>query len=485
MRPSPTAPSPTHRSPTSPSPTSRSRPSTRPETPDASRSADEPEAPEAAEAGAGGAARGGGRGHLGRRAAWLEAALASLGRARTIRRCRCSCSTTRPTPIRPPGSPPRCPPPSCGGSREQRRVRGRRQRGAAHGRGRDVPALLPRRRGARSRRRARHGRGGVPVERRRSSGPKLVDYDHPEILLEVGHVGRPLRRAVLGDRAGRDRPGTARRRPRRLLRLARGDARARRPVPRARRVRRRTRRPGSDDIDLCWRARLAGARVLVAPASRVRHRHGAGDEERRTRRQSPREARAATRARVRVLVKSYSTRRAALGAPERLRAHARRGAGPDADPPLAPRGRGRSRVGYRGAAAWPSCARRARRRRQMRQVDDGDVRDLMIRGSARFRSLLVQRLHAGDRLADASTPGPGADDAGPASSCDARRRSLAAARRACCSCSDRARCVFQRVPEIGGFQAVAGRRVAVVDVHVAVALHDGRAPALRPRPCSR
>src|SRR5205807_5595242 len=26
-----------------------------------------------------------------------------------------------------------------------------------------------------------------------------------------------------------------------------------------------------DDVDLCWRAQLAGARVLVAPAARVRH----------------------------------------------------------------------------------------------------------------------------------------------------------------------------------------------------------------------
>ena len=30
--------------------------------------------------------------------------------------------------------------------------------------------------------------------------------------------------------------------------------------------------PGSEDLDLCWRARLAGARVLVVPDARVRHR---------------------------------------------------------------------------------------------------------------------------------------------------------------------------------------------------------------------
>ncbi len=64
--------------------------------------------------------------------------------------------------------------------------------------------------------------------------------------------------------------------------------------------------PGSDDVDLCWRARLAGARVLVAPAARVRHRRATAVEHRRTRRQSPREARDATHARVRMLYKSYA-----------------------------------------------------------------------------------------------------------------------------------------------------------------------------------
>jgi len=30
--------------------------------------------------------------------------------------------------------------------------------------------------------------------------------------------------------------------------------------------------PGAEDLDLCWRARIAGARVMVAPDARVRHR---------------------------------------------------------------------------------------------------------------------------------------------------------------------------------------------------------------------
>src|SRR5206468_9283138 len=54
--------------------------------------------------------------------------------------------------------------------------------------------------------------------------------------------------------------------------------------------------PGSDDVDLCWRARLAGARVLVAPASRVRHRRATAMQQRRTRRQSPNQTRETTRA---------------------------------------------------------------------------------------------------------------------------------------------------------------------------------------------
>ena len=30
--------------------------------------------------------------------------------------------------------------------------------------------------------------------------------------------------------------------------------------------------PGAEDVDLAWRARIAGARVMVAPDARVRHR---------------------------------------------------------------------------------------------------------------------------------------------------------------------------------------------------------------------
>ena len=60
--------------------------------------------------------------------------------------------------------------------------------------------------------------------------------------------------------------------------------------------------PGAEDLDLCWRARLAGARVLVAPDARVAHREAAGD---RSRSDRPDEF-ALARSRVRVLFTSYS-----------------------------------------------------------------------------------------------------------------------------------------------------------------------------------
>src|SRR6185437_3551314 len=48
--------------------------------------------------------------------------------------------------------------------------------------------------------------------------------------------------------------------------------------------------------------------------------------------------------------------------------------------------------------------RRARAGAQrIRRIDDGDVRDLMIRGSARVRRFMIERVHAGERLAEVST----------------------------------------------------------------------------------
>ena len=63
--------------------------------------------------------------------------------------------------------------------------------------------------------------------------------------------------------------------------------------------------PGAEDLDLCWRARLAGARVLVAPDACVAHREAAGG---RSNADRPDEF-ALARSRVRVLFTSYSLAR--------------------------------------------------------------------------------------------------------------------------------------------------------------------------------
>src|SRR4051794_40441750 len=134
-------------------------------------------------------------------------------------------------------------------------------------------------------------------------GPKVVDHDNPDILLEVGmsvdHYGVPfsglepeevdqeqhdgvrdvfyvshsamLVRADLFHELGGFDPATA---------------------------------PGSDDIDLCWRARLAGARVIVAPDSRVRRVRATSVESRSP--HTAAELRGESRARIRLLFKSYS-----------------------------------------------------------------------------------------------------------------------------------------------------------------------------------
>ena len=64
--------------------------------------------------------------------------------------------------------------------------------------------------------------------------------------------------------------------------------------------------PGAEDLDLCWRARLAGARVLVVPDARVDAPRGGRPT--RLRDDRPDEF-ALARSRVRVLFTSYSFRR--------------------------------------------------------------------------------------------------------------------------------------------------------------------------------
>ncbi len=170
--------------------------------------------------------------------------------------------------------------------------------------------------------------------------------------------------------------------------------------------------PGADDIDLCWRARLAGARVIVAPAARVLHGRATADDDRQTaererrardaRERSPREVRERTRSRIRVSYKSYSALALVWVLPVAFVLNLLEAI------VLVLTGRvawARSvMAGGLATFAHPGEVRRARSATQRtRRIDDGDVRDLMIRGSARVRRFMLERVHAGERLAEVST----------------------------------------------------------------------------------
>jgi len=230
-------------------------------------------------------------------------------------------------------------------------------------------------------------------------GPKVVDRNHPDILVEVGmsvdHYGVPfsglepdevdqeqhdgvrdvffishramLVRADLFHELGGFDAGTF---------------------------------PGADDIDFCWRARLAGARVVVAPAARVRD--GRSTTARRGAYGSRPNERDEVRSRVRLLCKSYSGLALVWVLPVAMFL--------DLLETILFLVTGRVRRagavvgGWASVFAHPGELRRARAEAQkLRRVDDGDVRDLMIRGSARLRKFMIERVHAGERLAQVSS----------------------------------------------------------------------------------
>ncbi|MCU1462343.1 MAG: putative glycosyltransferase [Acidimicrobiales bacterium] len=140
-------------------------------------------------------------------------------------------------------------------------------------------------------------------------------------------------------------------------------------------------------VDLCWRAQVAGARVLVAPAARVRHLGADG----------PRPPLAdAARSRIRTVLKNY-------GWAHRLRVLPQAALVTLVEALIALFGRrwsdARALVG-----AWPSALREGRRLgpsrrslRAMRLVPDSEVRRLQTRGSAHLVAYLRGR-HAEDRV---------------------------------------------------------------------------------------
>ncbi|MEX2256673.1 MAG: glycosyltransferase family 2 protein [Acidimicrobiia bacterium] len=150
--------------------------------------------------------------------------------------------------------------------------------------------------------------------------------------------------------------------------------------------------PGSEDLDLCWRARLAGARVMVAPDARGRH-HEAADQ--RLEADLP-DVRTVARTRVRTILSCYSIATLLWVVPfgfvlsfveaiVYLPTHRRRAA-------------------FAGFAAWwwaflhLGNVRRARRHAQHgRAIHDADLHELQVGAGARFGTFLTQH-HADDRL---------------------------------------------------------------------------------------
>jgi GT2 family glycosyltransferase len=229
-------------------------------------------------------------------------------------------------------------------------------------------------------------------------GPKLVDFDRPEVLLEVGlsidrfavpHAGvepgeldqeqhdavrdvfyvsdaAMLIRADLFEELGGFDPETF---------------------------------PGGEDLDLCWRARLAGARVMVAPDARARHRAADAQEGR-----DGATAELLQRHRVRAMLKAYSGWSLTYLVPAAILLSL-----VEAFAFLVSGRRTRARA-LVGGWTWNlrhlSDVRAARRQVQAaRTVPDSELRGLQVRGSARVREYVVGSLHAEDRIRTLSERG--------------------------------------------------------------------------------
>ena len=222
-------------------------------------------------------------------------------------------------------------------------------------------------------------------------GPKLVSADNPDVLLEVG-------RAI--DRLGGSHTGIE---PGELDQEQHDSVRDVFYVSSAAMLVRAdlfrelggfdaATFPGSEDLDLCWRARLAGARVMVVPDARGVHREASAEREAAD---LP-DARDVARKRVRVVFSCYalatllwvvpfgivlSLLEVFVFLPTRRRA-----------------------LAFASFGAWwwnllhVGRLRASRRRAQaLRSIRDAELRELQVGPNARFGAFLTQH-HAEERL---------------------------------------------------------------------------------------
>jgi len=151
--------------------------------------------------------------------------------------------------------------------------------------------------------------------------------------------------------------------------------------------------PGAEDLDLCWRARLAGARVIVAPDARVAHREAADD---RTRFDRPDET-ALARSRVRVLLTSYSFHTLLWLVPVGIIVGCVEALG---DLVTGHPHRARAAISAWFTNLFHLRRLRASRKRAQahRNVRDRELRELQIGSMTRLSAYLTLHMHADDRL---------------------------------------------------------------------------------------
>jgi GT2 family glycosyltransferase len=223
-------------------------------------------------------------------------------------------------------------------------------------------------------------------------GPKLVSAENPEVLLEVGRAidrfGAPYTGIEPGELDQEQHDGV-----RDVFYVTTAVMLVRTDLFQELEGFDPATFPGAEDLDLCWRARLAGARVLVVPDARAAHREAATD---RLRDDRPDES-ALARSRVRVLFTSYSFRRLLWLVPLGFVVGFVEALGDLLT--------GRPRRARAAIGSWYSNLlhvrrlRPSRRRAQaLRTVHDSDLRELQVSSSARLSAFMAHHLHTDTRL---------------------------------------------------------------------------------------
>jgi GT2 family glycosyltransferase len=146
------------------------------------------------------------------------------------------------------------------------------------------------------------------------------------------------------------------------------------------------------DVDLCWRAQVAGARVVVAPSARVRHREAAEEQPGA----DPMRSTLEPRNHLRAMLKSYTLLHLLRVLPQAMVATV-----VEALVALATR-RGHEARELVGAWIWNLRHLGELRRlragvHRIRAVPDAEVRRLQARGSSRLTLYLQRQLHAEER----------------------------------------------------------------------------------------